>query len=60
MSEQKPLISIIIPVYNRANVFIRSLRSAVAQDYPNTEIIIVDDGSEPAITLPFELKNKNI
>ena len=60
MSEQKPLISIIIPVYNRADVFIRSLHSAVAQDYPNTEIIIVDDGSEPAITLPFELKNKNI
>lgn len=53
-----PLISIIIPVYNRAGVFQQSLRSALAQSYPNTEIIVVDDGSNPAIVLPKNVDAK--
>lgn len=40
------LISVIIPVYNRADVFKQSLDSLVEQDYPNVEIIVVDDGSD--------------
>lgn len=40
-----PLVSIIIPVYNRPLEFERALHSAFAQDYPNIEIIVVDDGS---------------
>lgn len=60
MSEQIPLISIVIPVYNRALVFAHSLRTACAQDYPNIEIIVVDDGSEPAVVLPSESFNKKI
>lgn len=47
-----PLISIIIPVYNRAAIFQQTLQSALAQSYPNLEFIVVDDGSSPAITLP--------
>lgn len=50
-----PLISIIIPVFNRADIFVRSLQTALAQDYQNTEIIVVDDGSEPMIVLPTEV-----
>lgn len=49
-----PLISIIIPVYNRVDIFVRSVQTALAQDYTNLEIIVVDDGSEPMIVLPTE------
>ncbi len=43
--QQNPLISVIIPVYNRAHEIGRALESVRAQAYPNLEIIIVDDGS---------------
>ncbi len=40
-----PLVSIIIPVFNRENVIGRAVDSALAQAYSNCEIIVVDDGS---------------
>ena len=41
----KPLVSIIIPTYNRAHVISETLECVSLQDYPNWECIIVDDGS---------------
>jgi len=41
----KPLISIIIPTYNRANLILETLDSILLQSYKNWECIIVDDGS---------------
>lgn len=41
-----PLVSIIVPVRNRANVLPRCIHSALAQTHANHEILIVDDGSE--------------
>ncbi len=40
-----PLVSIVIPTYNRAHLLLRAVRSALAQTYQNIEVIIVDDGS---------------
>jgi hypothetical protein len=40
-----PLVSTIIPVYNRARLLREAVESALGQDYRPIEIIVVDDGS---------------
>ncbi len=40
-----PLISIVIPLYNGANYIEEALLCALAQDYENKEIVVVNDGS---------------
>ena len=42
---EEPLISVVIPVYNRANIVGETLDSVLSQTYKNWECIIVDDGS---------------
>ncbi|MCX6950523.1 MAG: glycosyltransferase family A protein [Opitutae bacterium] len=41
----RPLVSILIPCYNAARWLAATLESALAQTWPHTEIIVVDDGS---------------
>lgn len=41
----QPLVSIIIPTFNRAHLIAETLDSVFAQTYTNWECIIVDDGS---------------
>ena len=41
-----PLVSVIIPSYNRYNYLINAVESVLKQDYKNFEIIVVNDGSE--------------
>lgn len=43
---QKPLVSVVIPTYNRNQQTIAAIESALAQTYSNVEIIVVDDGSK--------------
>lgn len=45
-SYTEPLVSTIIPCYNRIELFLKTLKTAIAQTYTNQEIIIVDDSSE--------------
>jgi len=44
-SPETPPVSIIIPVFNEEHVVVRSIRSALAADYPSFEVIVVNDGS---------------
>lgn len=47
----KEAISIIVPVFNNSRELCRCLDSLLSQDYPNCEIIVVDDGSTNRDTL---------
>ncbi|MEO3680214.1 glycosyltransferase [Rheinheimera fenheensis] len=40
-----PLISVYMPTYNRVQMAIRAIESVLAQDYPNLELLVVDDAS---------------
>ncbi|MCC4214662.1 glycosyltransferase family 2 protein [Leeuwenhoekiella parthenopeia] len=54
----EPLISIIIPTYNRANVINETLDSVLAQTYTHWECIVVDDGSTDDTALLLNTYNE--
>lgn len=43
--EDKPLVSVILPTYNREKFLKRSIESILNQTYTQFELIIIDDGS---------------
>jgi len=45
MCKERPLVSVIIPIYNIKEYLERCVLSVCAQTYDNLEIILVDDGS---------------
>ncbi|WP_298524093.1 glycosyltransferase family 2 protein [uncultured Christiangramia sp.] len=47
--DNKPVVSIIIPFYNRFEYLKDTLLSIINQTFVDYEVIIVDDGSEPEI-----------
>ena len=40
-----PMISLVVPAYNEGRVIQAAIRSLLLLDYPNFEILVVDDGS---------------
>lgn len=45
LQERRAKISVIIPVWNGEKYLAKAIESALAQDYPHKEIIVVNDGS---------------
>lgn len=46
---ETPLVSTIVPVFNRTGLAIRAIKSIISQTYPNIEIVVVNDGSTESI-----------
>jgi glycosyltransferase involved in cell wall biosynthesis len=43
-----PMVSVILPYFNGSKLIQNSVNSVLTQSYPNFELLIVDDGSDPA------------
>src|SRR5437660_11579362 len=41
----KPDVAVLIPAFNEEKVIARTVRAALASDYPNLRVIVIDDGS---------------
>jgi glycosyltransferase involved in cell wall biosynthesis len=63
MFENHPLVSILIPAFNAEKWIGETLRSALAQTWPRTEVIVIDDGSSDrtiAIAQRFEAQGVRV
>jgi hypothetical protein len=57
----KPFFSIVLPIYNRETFVGRALRSCLAQDFQDFEIIVIDDGStDRSVEKVLEFKDDRI
>ena len=44
--QYQPKVTIIIPVYNGSNYMAEAIDAALAQTYPNCEVLVINDGSK--------------
>jgi glycosyltransferase involved in cell wall biosynthesis len=45
MSGELPSVTYVLPTYNRARFLAEAIDSVLSQDYPDLELVVVDDGS---------------
>lgn len=45
-SENSPTVSVLVPTFNRANLLPRAVKSVLAQDFKDFEVIVLDDCSQ--------------
>lgn len=59
--KDKPLVSIIMPTFNREKIIKKAIDSVLKQSYENWELIIVDDGSsDDTLNLLNQISNDKI
>ncbi len=46
LPENPPLASVLIPALNEAKVIVPAVQQLLMSDYPNLQVIVIDDGSE--------------
>ncbi|HEM3198611.1 TPA: glycosyltransferase [Streptococcus suis 14A] len=57
---EKPLISIIVPIYNVENYLRQCLDSIIGQTYQNLEILLIDDAStDSSVTICQEYQARD-
>ena len=62
-TEFQPLVSVIVPCFNEEKVVKQAVKSVSEMDYPNLEILLIDDGSvddTTAIAKGLEHKEKRL
>lgn len=51
MKNSSPLVSVILPTFNRSEYIEKAIKSVLTQTYKNIELIIVNDGSDDATSV---------
>lgn len=62
-TSKEPLVSVLIPTYNRPQYLELALQSVIRQTYPNIEIIISDDSTDirtETVVAPYLKRYRNI
>jgi cellulose synthase/poly-beta-1,6-N-acetylglucosamine synthase-like glycosyltransferase len=61
VTDSFPLISLIVPAFNEEITIKKSLESLIELDYPNYEIVVVDDGStDQTLEIAREFETSNV
>lgn len=55
-----PKVSVVIPVYNKKNLFKEAIQSVLNQTYNDFEIIVIDDGSTEKLDDLKEMKDERV
>jgi len=53
-----PLVSVVVPTYRRRELLREAVRSALAQDWPNLEVLVVCDRDPDADAIAAELRDE--